>query len=255
MKKGDTVYDIRGNEYEFGQALDDGGFVVYPIIETGGYLDREVYADDEPRVIDKVFAEPPTQKRHEAIVSLERKLEGLEKALHEKRAETQQALQEHAAAFEQFAQLEPLKTLQACVEGKITHVVKSSWGDVEILTPSDKEEQDGRGYFTPPFGLLTLFGNSRGDLQWQVNQYYDNSGSSYFAYPCTSLEMAQEKAREMFSETMAEADPCRRYLDNAIKLGIHIAPEYRQAVEDGERKAKQEAREKLQAELDALGEQ
>lgn len=109
-----------------------------------------------------------------------------------------------------------LETLVNFLTGRITHILKldyypriTKFDDTAVITES-------WGYNTSVEGikLISLFGNSKGDLTYKINNYKDGSGNYVTIYPHTSYESALAQAQEVFDKN------CEDYIKNDIDFGI-----------------------------------
>lgn len=68
-----------------------------------------------------------------------------------------------------------LETLFLFMEGRINYCVTTEW-DIEIFKIKDFISYSDYGR-TDGIKLLSIFGNTEGDMSWRINQYRDGSGS------------------------------------------------------------------------------
>ena len=175
MKK----YLINGDEIVVIEKIKSGFLVAY-IAEDG----RDEYIDDEnPIIVKHVFDRPPTMKHDEIIDTLRSTILQLRKDKQELESSIATIDDENKERIKKYKQYKQLENLDDFLDGKITHYVHLSWNLKIVERDNDKDvDNDSR--------LLTLFGNSKGDLCWRLNQYSDGSGCNEHVVPCTSYEDA-----------------------------------------------------------------
>lgn len=81
------------------------------------------------------------------------------------------------------------QTLFDFINGNIKYLVVIGFSDcrIEKFEPAISNNSQ---YDTEGLKLISLYGGSKGDLQWRLNQYSDTSGSSQTIIPCISHEQA-----------------------------------------------------------------
>jgi hypothetical protein len=116
-----------------------------------------------------------------------------------------------------------LKNLNLFVQKKITHYVELHYGTLSIVEFGKAKCEGARDELK----LLTLFGTSKGNLQWKLNQYSDGSGSSYEVVPCLSYEDARSQMQAWLDRLVA-ADQylSEQSIKNAAAYGLFIRPSY-----------------------------
>jgi len=136
--------------------------------------------------------------------------------------------------------------------------VIESYGPPRIETFEDALTASGVFYRQKP-RLLTLFGSSKGELNWGLNNYSDGSGIHEKAIPCTSYNEAVAVASEMFAAHEAAAldhedrtSPARTWSDTANEYGIPMSEAYIQAIETQEAASRRAKIKKLRSQLETL---
>ncbi|MBR8434793.1 hypothetical protein KDW37_28935 [Burkholderia cenocepacia] len=201
-KQGDEVYDIRGRAADYVASTGDG-HIVRPVYE---HEDHEV-SYGKPEVWNEVFSTPPVEKLHAEVLALQADLAAARDSLREVRAVRTAEDREYmarAALRKQFAQL---KKLDDFIAGKITHFVLTQkysqkiWIQTfdDFMKPADRDGRATR--------LVSLFGDSKGDLAWYRDQWSDpgTSGAGGECYPATSLEEAQQIAASCIEKRFTDA--------------------------------------------------
>ncbi len=205
FQKGDTVYNIHGQQGAY-IASYGGAHLVAPEYEDGSNGEPYWGIPEEWR---EIFSEPPTVKLHA-------KVDELDKLVTEKRAELKRINEELDQAGRRYQeQLKKLKQHQALnrieeyLDGKFTHFLEvPHYSAPAIVTAESALAKGGTEYenrWDKKLRLLTLFGDTKGDLQWNINRYSDGSGSSSIdVYPCQSEQEAIEIARRLFADAVNE---------------------------------------------------
>jgi len=103
-------------------------------------------------------------------------------------------------SFAQNSDSEQLQTLYAFMAGEITHFFVNAYS-AEIITwgdnlPYDVDSWGGR-LSIDGMKLVTLFGNSKGRLDYRINRYSDGGGTNTRIVPCRSYEEALAKAQSV----------------------------------------------------------
>lgn len=184
---GDEVYDIHGRAASY-VALTSSGHVVEPIYEHEDYA--PTYG--KPETWSEVFATPPVEKLHAEVAELQKQVAASRtelNAIHDERMAMDRAF---AARKAERAQFDQLKTLDDFIAGKITHffVVEGYGEHMSIQTFDDFMKETSERYGRK-LRLLSLCGESNGDLSWRVDSYSDGSGGSHGrCFPALSFEEA-----------------------------------------------------------------
>lgn len=205
FKAGDTVYTLDGRQVEYVGAAGPRHLVA-ELYETdqGDYRGQEFIAD-------AVFAVPPTLKLHAEVKELEEKANALRLQIWEAQTEAREAEKDNANRLKYLAKFAPLKRVEDFVNGKITHcVMTTEYGrGVSVMTVADALRQPDK--YDRDMKLLSLFGGSKGDLQWRVNRYSDGSGSGWTdCEPFCSEEEAKERAIEILNGRIAEEETANK---------------------------------------------
>ena len=97
-----------------------------------------------------------------------------------------------------------LENLAAFLDGKITHFAVDLYGSIMVQERTQALEETEQ-YRHGQQRLLTLFGDTKGNLTWNLNHYSDGSGHKYTAVPCTSEDEALKVACGLCNHQIAEA--------------------------------------------------
>lgn len=220
FKAGDTVYSAYGVVGKYVAAIAEG-HVVQPAMED--YDGEQYYAGVE--VWPEAFQTLPVVKLHEEVAALEKQAQELRtniRALRQSQIDLERDARNRMAAI---ASHEQLKHLEEFLAGRVTHYVVVDLYGYKITPLQEAKCEGDDGYLK----LLTLFGNSKGDLQWRLNKYKDGSGFDYEAYPCASEEQAKEIAYKMISGVFDEWRVKKtnehhlfKAIESAQKLGFEV---------------------------------
>ncbi len=191
--------------------------------------DGEPIASDDIICVRKVFDTAPVEKLDERIKTLEARIRELESKRTALDQDQREAEAKQKAVQAKLARHDQLKTLMDYIDGNITHYVMEHYFSWEIVPFSKalcgSEDHD------KPLKLLTLFGNSKGQLDWRLNYYRDGSGGHNLVYPATSEAEALEIVRRMIlAKSLEGVRP--EVIAAAKKYGVELPLEYRQAARD-----------------------
>lgn len=196
FNKGDTVYNIEGQVGAY-IASYGGKHLVAPEYQ---YEDREPYWGEVEEWRD-VFLSPPT-------VKLEAKVDELDKLITEKRAELKrinaeldQSGRRYQEQLKKLKQHQALQRIEDYIDGKFTHFLDVGYG-VKLISKEDALKSPDK--YDLDMKLLTLFGSTKGDLQWRINRWGDGSGGETNVYPCESEAEAIAIVRKLYAEAVVE---------------------------------------------------
>lgn len=207
-----------------GQAVEvisetPSGIVVCRIFEdtdTGDVVRGKV------EIVGKVYDKAPVERMDNEFVALQSNIDDL----HKKQAEASKAFQEAKAAIEaqkaKLGRVEKLRMLEDFIDGKITHYVEfCGWSEPKIIPLKDTVSEYGDGKM---LRLLTLFGNSNGNLAWKLNRYRDGSGCDTEVFPVTSeaeaLVLIKNRLQNEADESLSK--PKESIIKAAEKYGVDL---------------------------------
>jgi len=185
--------------------LDDGQQVNVIEETKSGLVVEPFYLDEEGEqfpgnyiFVDRVHNEPPTKLYHKEVASLIAHAEQVRnevKELAQKSWKLENDIRagqrDYVIKMDKLKRLPQLELLEDFVDGKITHLFYLCNYSPRITEFRKDVDEYSRGELK----LLTLHGNTKGDLQWKINRYSDGSGSYTEIIPCRSLDQAREKAQ------------------------------------------------------------
>jgi len=220
----------------------DGQLVSYVAACPGGHVVSDLYGDgeDEPRIVSdstfitkRVSKEPPVEAKNAEIAALDAQIVEKNEALKTLRqtiaAEEKAAKARHA----ELAKWSGLKTLEDFIAGRITHLVFCD----NYNGPTIQTFADGMAYVDDDryaknkingMKLLTLFGDSKGNLTWEIYKYRQPSSSTdYEVRPATSYEEAVEIARTYWNAEMDDRrakgyTPGGYWVKNGTAIGFEV---------------------------------
>lgn len=230
---GDEVYSADGDLVSYVAAIPNG-HIVSPLYGDGEEEPR--YSSESTYTTKHVSKEPPVEAKTAEIAKLDSQI--TEKSEQLKTLRQAIAAEEKAAKgrHAELTKWSGMQTLEAFLAGKITHVVAyTNWSGPKIQTFAECFDYFDSSYsrqWKRPDGmkLLTLFGRSKDDVTWKVNEYYDGSGSNTRVFPATSYEQAVEIAKGLWNERLKEflskseenAYPNNDFVELGQKLGCEI---------------------------------
>jgi hypothetical protein len=211
-EKKTRAFLLYGEEVEVVERITSGVVVHHVYVDFSG----EEFVDDKNFIVDKVFDTPPRNKLDETIQELQKKIESLRKKQIELQSSIKIIEDENAKRLEKLKKYKGLENLENFIDGKITHyAVLNSYPEI-ITFPSKNNERR----------LLTLFGNSNGDLNWKLNRYNDGSGSDTIVVPCLSYEQAVDEIRNYIMSNLDYHWFNSRFIELASELEFALPEEY-----------------------------
>lgn len=205
FEAGQAVYARDGRQAEYVAVAVGAGHVVR-LGTVALYGDEERTYFDQVAVLDEVFAEAPTALVAAEVAELTVKANALSEQVSEFRVELERREAESNAMLARCAAREKLRDLDNYLAGRMTHFVMVNGSRVRILERGEALA-DGDGWDTKwsqSQKLLCLFGDTKGDIAWKINQYKDGSGSWSECYPACSIEEATATAARLLEITYAE---------------------------------------------------
>ena len=230
---GDDFYTAEGVKVRLEAITTTGQFVVVKLLRYEDHYDG-FYEDYGPtEIVDKIFDKPPVEVVDEQIAAKLAELAEIQKR-HDKlfyeSNDVERAAKERLKKFEKFKGLELLEDF---IDRKITHFVSADDEhsfDFKIISFDDAIKNKDSDAYRRPFRLVSLFGDSGGNLQWKVDCYYDGSGGSrQCIWPCRDEQHAKDTIVaiivDRLNEQFEHVTPDRSYwflmaYEAAIQHGI-----------------------------------
>ena len=211
-------------------------------LENGKYLVENIYCESEEfygeeanmyidrgntHVVDKVFDKVPTEKYHDEIQALTETIRKLNET-HRKVSDNLSRINtEHVERVKKLKKYKALQRLEDFIDGKITHYAILCSYRPEVIKFGDTKSE----YSRDKLKLLTLFGNTEGNLEWGLNCYSDGSGSNETVVPCISEDEAKIVLKDFMykycTETNGNKDwtPSLEAIKKAQSFGAEIPEE------------------------------
>lgn len=232
---GDEVFGLQGEAATY-LAVAEGGHAVQLIYDQEG----EPYAG-EVALWQRVFREPPVQQLHDEIARLEKRRDEVRTELYAAEDARRNIDRDSKERLERIKQHKGLEQLDLFLAGKITHLVLcGGWSDMKIVEAKDELTEHDRYSRHNKLKLLSLFGDSNGDLAWGLSRYSDGSdGSPARVMPAVSHEHALELVRaeldarlkelrkQGVSERIGETE---RFFNDAQRFGVDVPDDVAAAV-------------------------
>ncbi len=219
-----TKYLKSGEKVLLIQELESG-FLVDGYMTIQGYDgEMEEWLADRPHVVAEVYHAPPSAVIDKTVASLRRQ----EQDLRSQRAALMKEIDElevkYSKTVDKFGIVEQLRPLEQYLDGKmVTHLfVTDQYGRPRI----EDAEIVNQYRHTKGLRLLSLYGDSKGDLLWNVNRYKDESGDSVEVVPCFSREEAVSELKEFVIECLKSEDRYRSVADLAKRHGVKMPTGY-----------------------------
>lgn len=254
----ETLFDEAGHEYRLAAIPEDHTLVWSQMADEDG----DAY-DGELRVVDTAALRsvPPKPSLDSEIAKAQAVLSDLREQLAITRRELDTFERDRDGRMARLKQHKALARLDDFLAGRLTHCVEHrSYGPPEIVAFEDAWAADD-SCRPKRLRLLTLFGRTDGDLEWNLNRYSDGSGSNVTVVPCTSYTEAVSVAAEVISAHVAKAldpeeglrtKPSRKWHDSAVAYGIAMDERYLRELEANEASKKRDAIAELEAQLHTL---
>jgi hypothetical protein len=228
FKHGDICYTIDGCEVEYIASLGNG-YAVREIIEC----DEDESGIGNLIEVREVFENPPHHKYNTEIATLKKEIESLRASKSSLERECRIAKENEAERKSRIMQNAALERIDNFLLGKFTHFVFYRYG-VKVMSFDEAIRYKESEYDRVPKGmkLLSLFGKTNGNLEWQLSRYSDGSGSPDEVIPCSSLEDAKNIAKEKidgFYDAWRLDKRNDYYMtsaaESAQKLGFEVPPD------------------------------
>lgn len=217
--EGQTVYSTDGRQGLY-VAQVVGGHAVQPLFEDGDGVNEPLsfYADGI-EVWHSVHVEPPRPALDAEIAAQQEKLAALRVEVSQLQAAKREAQRDQAEIKARLKQHAALQYIDDYLAGKFNLFVRfPNYGlptieDAQTCLANDDRRDKGQK-------LLTLFGDTKGDLQWRINHYSDGSGNWAEAFPVATHEEGVAEIRRRYEAHVVEwrarsAD--RRHYGDAVR--------------------------------------
>ncbi len=237
---------------EGGRAVSVIGKIARGYVVEDVYEDGEDWTGEDISIVKEVFDSAPTVRHDSSITKLKQEISGLidqKRNLMSQMGEMEESGKSRIKKYKQYKQL---GFLDDYLDGKITHFVYLVSCRLEIVGIED----DGAKCFydKQDIKLLTLLGDSKGNLHWKLSQYSDGSGGGYKVAPCTSLEQAKSVMQEYIDERVAMEKHTAEssIIKVAEKYGLVLPGGYREEWEAKFKKVKEKEINGLKDKIEGL---
>lgn len=154
---------------------------------------------------DRVYPSPPVPVISSEIAKMQAKVEEAKADLRETEQKIADAQRDALATMKRLVRYEPLKNLEAILDGTITHVVETGYGvairDFETAKVY-RDDYDRKNALR----MLSLKPTEDGEIRWHLNRWSDGSGPDTPVILCTSEDEAKEAAAAAILERLSRYD-------------------------------------------------
>lgn len=250
-------YDEHGHCFIFMEAIASGA-VVRQVFE--GYQGDSCHVG-EPVVFTKaLFAEEVTPKLSASVAKLQSEATELREELGKLKQERLEAQRIEQGMFKTLKNHAAVRDLVEFINGGFKYLAYrhcSGWRIQPIEDAVKDDSERGR----PSMRLLSLYGQSKGDMSWRLHQYSDGSGNSYSdAQPTRTLEDAQEfvkqrlllEVKESTEQYFVKGDMlhlAEKLRDQMVGFGIDVPPHIAELADAYKASSKTKNIERLESEI------
>lgn len=217
---GQSAYSRDGHKHYIRESLGGGRVLASPYLVIEGYdgEDEEYPADTAAvRLESELTAEAPREAVDAEVAKALADLAEIRQQISKTRGELAVAQREAKAELTVLEKHPKFTRLIDYLEGRITHFVVSDYYGPQIKTWDElavyREDKRDKGV-----KLLTLYGDSKGNTEWNLNTYRDGSGTGHTCQPCLSYEEALEVVGEWIEADFLTFDADRPWtIAGAVK--------------------------------------
>jgi hypothetical protein len=212
------AYAADGKKVYIEAITQDGDYVVSGVIAQ--IYGDQIEEDHGQTWIErgKLYPKPPVDVMDKVIEEKTVELARLRDEWFTAKHGINNAERDNADRFKRLAKFKGLERLEDVLEGKFSHFVTGNYGGYEIMTKERGLDQGDR--YDKKLKLLSLFGDTGGDLEWRLNDYRDGSGSWRQVYPCASEDEARSKLIDLCN---ADLDDWRKGSKNNYYLSCAVS--------------------------------
>ena len=233
---GSQYYLTSGATVHFFQELNQGGYLVAPLIEYGGSYDEPPSTElGDPVIVYSLYKTPPIEKLDESMGKLSKEVGELRREKYDLESSIKNLKKNY---LEETKKTPVLNMLNLYLEGKanfVTMIPGEYWPKTEVRFGTiDEILMRNDSYRQKDVKLVTLYGKKENGYEWRINEYSDGSG--------------QDRQIAHFFETIEEAQACAtKYLDDYLAANMMSGPsldklpkwytcsdEYREAIKQKE---------------------
>ena len=188
FNRGDSVYTENGQMCEY-VAKVDGKHIVMPMYEypDGGGFTGEPFSTAAVFITDDAVK----TKLSKQVDELDAKLRAKREQLVSMEAKATQLQREQNTILAKLKEHTVLKNIEDFLAGRITHFLVVTETSAKVSTLVEELEYKENDYDRHKcFRLLSLYGDSKGDISWKVGSYRDGSGNQALVTPFCNSEDA-----------------------------------------------------------------
>ena len=176
----------------------DGGFIVehYEHYQNweGEYEDM---LSGNKVVVSEVLKTPPEQTFCDSINNANKQLLELNSEINNKRSELYDINEEVKDVVDRSKSIPVIKNILEFIDGKYKYFAfPESYSEDEMIRDAHTSLDDDHDKYNRNTKLLTLEGDSKGNLQWNISKYRDGSGGDTLCIPCLTIEDARDAVAE-----------------------------------------------------------
>lgn len=161
-----------------------------------GYQDWEGDYSERPsgvsEFIQKIYKTEPVSIYSELVVKAKGKLDAIGSEISEKRSELKLVSDEIKSIKEMCKNNSALNHIFDFINGDFEYFAFPECYNGDYIRYKNSSLTDEGDRHDRDTKLLTLYGGTKGDLQWKLNRYSDGSGCDSVAIPCKTKEDAKE---------------------------------------------------------------
>ena len=154
---------------------------------------------------DRVYPKPPVPIVAEEIAQMKADVSAAREQLRTTEREIAEAQKDALATMKRLVRYEPLKNLEALLDGTITHVVETGYSVTIKDFETAKSYRDDYSR-KDVLRMLSLKPTEDGEIRWHLNRWSDGSGTDTPVILCASEKEAKEAATAAIVERLARHD-------------------------------------------------
>jgi hypothetical protein len=222
MINDEIKYLYNGNAVYLIEELKDRRFLVANVL-LDEYGDETNYiCDSSLYIVDNVYDDAPRQVYDKKIVELNDSISKLKDEEESIRYRISSSIEKEKQVLDKLKNFDKLQYLLDFIDGKVTHYVFIRWSTIEII-----EYKDSKSEYSHDMKLLSLFGSSKGDIAWRINQYSDGSGCNTEVIPCLSYEMALIESQKVIDNMIGQKEHASlEIIKSAREYGLKLPEGY-----------------------------
>jgi len=161
---------------------------------------------------EKVYKTEPVSIYSESVIKAKKKLSNINNEILEKRNELKLVSNEIKSIEEMCKHNKALNHIFDFINGDFEYFAFPDCYQGNYIRTKNSSITDEGDKYNRDTKLLTLYGRSKGNLQWQLNQYSDGSGGDSIAIPCKTAQDAKEAVASYMIDALEKASRNDNYL-------------------------------------------